>query len=458
MMKKTGVMVLALVAVLACSLAMVSEPADAVDRDIQLSIGTANSQPGATSVAVDLTIDKNVGFFGTQISIDYDSHLTLTSVVPASIIDVTYSIGNGTCDIYLESKELADSTAVGTVLTLYFTVSSSATDEMPIAFDKVTMFNYDEIELFPLTVDGKITIGEGSVPVTGVALDKKEATMDVGESITLTPIVAPSNATNKNVTWSSTDSSVATVSNGVVKAVKYGSAIIIATTVDGGKAAACTITVAEPTTHVTGVTLNKSSMTITAGTSDSLVATVSPDNASNKSINWTSTNPSIVVVNDGVVTGVKEGSAVVIATTVDGGKTATCAVTVEKAPAVPVPVTGVTLNTSSITIEKGKTQTLVATVSPDNATNKGVVWSSNDTSVATVSNGVVTAVGAGSTTITVTSVSGGQAPSCSVTVKESSPSGGDTGGDNTMLYLGIVIVIILVLLVLLLVLRKSGKI
>ncbi|MBR3476170.1 MAG: Ig domain-containing protein, partial [Candidatus Methanomethylophilaceae archaeon] len=214
MMKKTGVMVLALVAVLACSLAMVSEPADAVDRDIQLSIGTVNSQPGATSVAVDLTIDKNVGFFGTQISIDYDSHLTLTSVVPNSIIDVTYSIGNGTCDIYLESKELADSTAVGTVLTLYFTVSSSATDEMPIAFDKVTMYNYDEIELFPLTVDGKIVIGEGSIPVTGVTLDKREATLDIGESITLTPVVAPSNATNKNVTWSSTDSSVATVSNG----------------------------------------------------------------------------------------------------------------------------------------------------------------------------------------------------------------------------------------------------
>ncbi len=539
MMNKIGVTALALVMVLACSLAMVSEPADAVDRDVQMSLGTVSSQQGAT-VAVDLTIDKNIGFFGAQIEISYDSNLTLVGVEDAGIMKTVCGTSyTSPYSIYIQSDSLENTTATGTVVTLTFKVSSSAPDEMPVSFESVSMYNYDEDQISPALVDGKVVIGEISIPVTGVAVTPATVTLDVGDTATLTATIAPTNATNKKVTWSSSDTSVATVDNGTVKAVGYGTALIIVTTEDGEKKSSCGVTVEKPTTPVTGVKLSKNAMTISVGSTDSLTATVSPSDATDKSVKWSSSNNDVATVVDGAVTGVKEGTAVIIVTTTDGGHVATCTVTVEKAPDVPVPVTGISLDKGSVSLDAGKTATLTATVSPSNATNKGVVWTSSNTAVATVSNGVVTAVNAGTATITamsmsdssktatcavtvtssavsvtgvtlnktaltleegksatltanvqpsdatnkavtwtsgdtsvvtvsngvvkavqsgvatvtVTTADGGYSATCTVTVNEPS-----AGGDNTMLYLGIVIAIILVLLILVLFLRKSGKI
>ncbi len=172
------------------------------------------------------------------------------------------------------------------------------------------------------------------------------------------------------------------------------------------------------TISVTGVTLNKSALSLIEGNSETLTATVTPDNATNKGITWTSSNTNVAIVSNGKVTAKTVGTTTITVTTVDGGYTASCNVTVtEKAPAT-VAVTGVTLNKSAVSLEKDKTETLTATVTPTNATNTNVTWKSSNTSVATISNGIVTAKSAGTAVITVTTADGGYAAECTVTVTE----------------------------------------
>ena len=169
------------------------------------------------------------------------------------------------------------------------------------------------------------------IAVTGVTLNKTSTSIGVGGTETLTATVAPAEATNKTVSWSSSDVSVATVSNGVVTGVSAGVSTITATTEDGSFTATCTVTVTAPIA-VTGVTLNKPSTTIIVGNTETLTATVVPAEATNKTVSWTSSDESVATVSDGVVTAVAVGSATITVTTADGGKTATCAVTVAPIP------------------------------------------------------------------------------------------------------------------------------
>ncbi|MCQ2138224.1 MAG: Ig-like domain-containing protein [Bacteroidales bacterium] len=169
---------------------------------------------------------------------------------------------------------------------------------------------------------------------------------------------------------------------------------------------------------VAGISLNKTSMTLTEGATQTLTATITPSNATNKNVTWFSSNTSVATVDaNGKVTAVKAGTATITAKTADGGKTATCTVTVSAAT---VAVTGISLNRSSYTMDIGGTMTLTATVLPSNATNKTVSWSTSNSSVATVSNGVVTAKGAGTATITAKTADGNKTASCSITVNASS--------------------------------------
>jgi uncharacterized repeat protein (TIGR02543 family) len=167
-----------------------------------------------------------------------------------------------------------------------------------------------------------------TVSVTGVSLNKSSTTVIVGGKETLTATVAPNNATNKNVTWSTSDPTKATVTNGVVTAVAAGSAVITATTADGNKTANCTVTVSASAVAVTGVSLNKSSTSLTVGGTEILTATIMPSGATNQNVNWSSSNTAVATVNGGTVTAVSAGSATITATTVDGNRTATCTVTV----------------------------------------------------------------------------------------------------------------------------------
>lgn len=159
--------------------------------------------------------------------------------------------------------------------------------------------------------------------VSGVALDKTELGMSVGDIEPLIAVVSPSSAVDKTVSWSSDNEAVATVVEGVVSAVGLGTANIIVETTDGGFTDTCFVTVYK---KVTGVSLDSSEMNINAGDSQTLQATVLPEDADNKAVSWSSGNTSVAIVENGVVTGVAAGEATVRATTQDGGFYDECAV------------------------------------------------------------------------------------------------------------------------------------
>ena len=173
------------------------------------------------------------------------------------------------------------------------------------------------------------------IPVTGITLSQTSVELTEGESTHISATVSPSDATNLKVIWSS-DSPFVTVADGYINGIKPCIATVTATTDDGGKTATCNVKVIAKTIAVTGISLDKTSLEIKAGDKATLIATVYPNNATNMSFFWSSSNESIATVSDaGLVTGISSGSAIITATTVDGGMTATC--TVKVIPAIITP-------------------------------------------------------------------------------------------------------------------------
>ena len=253
------------------------------------------------------------------------------------------------------------------------------------------------------------------VPVESVSLDKTEYTFNtIGNTLTLKATVLPADATDKSVEWSSDKEDVAAVdANGRVTAKGNGTANITVTTKDQNKTATCVVNVAQ---EVTGVSLSHTSLTLNEGQEHTLIPTVNPSTAADKSLNWTSSNTSVATVNaEGKVTAVSKGTATIKAEAKNGsGKYASCSVTVKR------PVSSIQLNKTSIAIYNGKTEALTATVIPSDANNTAVTWTSSNTSVATVSSsGVVTGKSKGTATITVTAKDGnGAQATCAVEVKQ----------------------------------------
>ena len=191
-----------------------------------------------------------------------------------------------------------------------------------------------------------------TVSVTGVALNKTTVALTVNQTETLTATITPANATNKNVTWSASGDGVVSVVDGLVRALKPGTSTVTATTVDGGYTATCQVTVSAATVAVTGVTLNKASLSLNVGDSETLTATVAPSDATNKNVTWSVTGDA-VTVNNGTVTAAKAGNATVTVTTVDGGFTANCAVTVEEASTKPADAVDLAYSTADTLGEHG---------------------------------------------------------------------------------------------------------
>ena len=265
----------------------------------------------------------------------------------------------------------------------------------------------------------KLTFSSSTpVAVESVSLNKTSTTIEIGNSETLTATVSPSNADNQNVSWSSSDSNVATVSNGVVTAVSAGTATITVTTEDGNKTATCVITVPTPPAPIPVTAISLTDASVSVGNTATLTVTYTPEDANTgKAISsWTSSNNAIATVANGVVTGVSAGTATITATT-EGGKSASCTVTVTV-----IAVTGVSLDKSTANIQIGGSTTLTATVLPADASNKALTWSSSNTSVVTVGNGVVMGIAAGTATITVASVADPtKTATCTVTVTAGPP-------------------------------------
>ena len=189
----------------------------------------------------------------------------------------------------------------------------------------------------------KFNCGTTNTPVTSVSVSPTTLSIANGGTSQLTATVSPSNATNKNVTWSSSNAAVATVSStGLVSATGAGTAVITVTTTDGNKTATSTITVTTASQAVTGVTIDNcpSAGVPVNGTVD-LASTVLPLNASNQGITWTSSNPAVATIDpiSGLVTAKAVGTAVMTVKTSEGNFTATCTISVIAAPACSLPWT-----------------------------------------------------------------------------------------------------------------------
>jgi uncharacterized protein YjdB len=247
-------------------------------------------------------------------------------------------------------------------------------------------------------------VGSATVSVTIVERMPSSITLPssvsvlIGNTQTLAATILPATAYNKTVTWSSSNTSVATVSaTGVVNALSVGVATITATTVNG-LTATCMVTVS-PVLE-TSVSLNKTTTSMYVYDTDVLIATVLPENTTDKSIVWTSSNSSVVSVLNGTITAIKAGSATITATTVNG-LTATCVVTVQNI----VPTSISTSITGTVSRYIGSSETVHVSYLPTNITDSSLTWTSSDASIVNVSQqGVISAVGLGTATITVTSV------------------------------------------------------
>ena len=259
----------------------------------------------------------------------------------------------------------------------------------------------------------------GTVPVTGITLDPASVELVEGESVTVTAIISPADATNKQVIWSSGSPSIK-VSNGTITTSfspdaptflingkrALGQFSIIAATADGNKKAKCQVIVYAKTIAVTGIRLSETSIKLNKGENRTLKATVQPENATEKTVQWTSSDNAVATVDqDGTVTATGGGKATISATS--GGVSASCSVDVY------VPVTSISLSANLISLAKGSFAVLTATVSPDDAMDKTVQWSSDNPAVATVDqNGKVTAVDVGKAKITASA--GGFSATCSI--------------------------------------------
>ena len=177
-----------------------------------------------------------------------------------------------------------------------------------------------------------------TVPVIGLGLDLTSYNATVGDCFYINPVINPSDATNKKVSWKSNNNSVATVdSGGYVETISAGDAVITCTTDDGGFTATCSVKVAEaqsggedPTINVTSITLDKTSLTLKVDETATLVATVLPTDATNKNVTWTSSDNTKATVSNGVVTAIADGNVTITAKSVSNSSvSATCSVTIE---------------------------------------------------------------------------------------------------------------------------------
>jgi uncharacterized protein YjdB len=254
--------------------------------------------------------------------------------------------------------------------------------------------------------------------VQEVVLDRTSLDMLVGDKDQLKATVLPEDADDVKVTWKSLNTNVVSVdASGNVEALAEGKATVVAEA--GGKIAQCMISVGLPVVNVESVKITKYPETMVIGDLFTFEAVVTPDDATDKSVVWSSANKEVISISvDGKAEAVNEGTVEVSVKTNDGDKTDKVVVIV-KAPV--VPVEKVTIDNKkegeAVTLNKGESYTLEATVAPSNATDKTIEWTVSDSKVLSVDqSGKVTALAAGTAKVTVTTKDGGKTDECSFVV------------------------------------------
>ncbi len=275
----------------------------------------------------------------------------------------------------------------------------------------------------PGTATVTCTLSDGTVAecqftviskVTGLTITKDSSTMYAGNTMKVTVTVKPDNATDSSIAWSSSDPTVAAIAeDGTITAYKKGQTTITCSALDGsGKSSQFLLTVKQ---QATGVTIDKTAVTVYIGKTETVTAKVLPDTADNKALNWEIDDSDVATVSSGRITGKAVGTATVRATTRDGSN-----ITKEIKVTVLQQINTITLDKTSETLKVGQNASLVASISPIKPSNAGLVWSSDNDKVAKVNqNGVITATGRGSTNIWCKAADGaGAKAQCRVTVTQ----------------------------------------
>ncbi len=290
------------------------------------------------------------------------------------------------------------------------------------ATDKTVSWTSNDEAVATVDAEGKVTavaLGEATItakcgevstyctvtvvatPAESITISQETATLKVGETVELTATVMPEDATDKTVSWTSSDEAVATVdAEGKVTAVALGEATITAKC--GEVSTYCTVTVVA--TPAESITISQETATLKVGETVELTATVMPEDATDKTVSWTSSDEAVATVDaEGKVTAVALGEAEITATAADGsGVSANCLVTVN-----PVLAESLIISPESWNGVANESFRITAVVKPDNTTDKTLMWSTNDATVATVDdNGLVSVLKEGSCRITVATVDG----------------------------------------------------
>ena len=243
-----------------------------------------------------------------------------------------------------------------------------------------------------------VVVKGNTVAITKISLDKKEISINKGDSLILNSEITPENASNKTVSWISSNQKIVEVTESGKITGKSAGNVTITVRTNNGKEAKCNVTVIEKTVAVESVSLDRTNVNIDAGKEITITASIKPDNATNKNITWQSSNTSVAKVSNGKIIGVGSGTATITAIA-HNGKGKECQVTVNGMNA--VMATSISLNSVNLSMTEGDRTTLKATVNPSNTTDKTIIWTSSNTkSVIVDKNGAVSAISIGESTIT----------------------------------------------------------
>ena len=254
------------------------------------------------------------------------------------------------------------------------------------------------------------------VHIDEIKMKTEELNLNKGENGWVGVTYSPSNASNKVLTWKSSNEEVVTVREGNVKAVGEGKAVLTATSEDGGKTTSCIVTVVDPKfVHIDEIKMKTEELNLNKGENGWIGVTYNPSNASNKVLTWKSSNEDVAIVREGNVKAVGEGTAILTATSEDGGKTASCKVIVTGGKK---HLENIALKTTTLEMKPGEGKTIYVEYNPSDVEDKVLYWTSNNEKVVTVREGYVKAVGEGITTITATSRDGNKTATCKITVSD----------------------------------------
>ncbi len=383
-------------------------------QNLYIGIAVADSEvvtSGDGKDCVELTLSFDGGITSFTLTVDasgelssHDGELSLEAVTKAVRTDASGWTVELAVPVEISIYNLLSQTEVGLAVRIHDASAAGAVQSYDQSADRVcNMYTLGDIH------------GKSGVSVTGVGISQTTAKLYIGQGLALKAVLDPVDAYERGVVWSSSDTSVAAVSTaGYVTASKAGDVVITVTTVDGGFQASCAITV--EAVKATGIALSQDTLELKLGKKKMLNCIFTPEDTENQAVLWSSSNEAVATVSEGgLVTACGGGVAVITATSVDGGFTATCSVTVT----IEIDLLAVQEKTLSLTV--GGSSALTVAVAPADATEQipSLIWSSSDTSVATVdADGIVHAVGAGTATITFVSADGlyKDETGCTVTV------------------------------------------